>query len=158
MNVNKKTVKIWEKNFKQGYRFFQPHNAIKLTPRTLREAFGHKVYQEIKNEELYFKETTKAYIATIVIALLAIAISFVHADDYWESSPYNWKNSTNNWDNTEYNWKNSPNNWDNSPNNYNSKTIIRNEQGKPTGYVVPKTDGGVNYYDLKGNRKGYSYE
>ena len=38
MNVSKKTIKIWEKNLKQGYRFFQPHNAIQLTPRTLREA------------------------------------------------------------------------------------------------------------------------
>jgi len=38
MNVSKKTIKIWEKNLKQGYRFFQPHNAIQLTPRTEREA------------------------------------------------------------------------------------------------------------------------
>ena len=42
MNVSKKTIKIWEKNLKQGYRFFQPHNAIQLTPRTLREAYGTK--------------------------------------------------------------------------------------------------------------------
>ena len=38
MNVSKKTLEIWKKNLKQGYRFFQPHNAIQLTPRTLREA------------------------------------------------------------------------------------------------------------------------
>jgi len=38
MNVDKKTLKIWKRNLKQGYRFFQPHNAIQLTPRTLREA------------------------------------------------------------------------------------------------------------------------
>jgi Mn-dependent DtxR family transcriptional regulator len=42
MNVSKRTVKIWEKNLKQGYRFFQPHNATQLTPRTLREAYGTK--------------------------------------------------------------------------------------------------------------------
>jgi len=42
MNVSKKTIKIWEKNLKQGYRFFQPHNAIQLTPRTLREAYALK--------------------------------------------------------------------------------------------------------------------
>ena len=42
MNVSKRTIKIWEKNLKQGYRFFQPHNAIQLTPRTLREAYGTK--------------------------------------------------------------------------------------------------------------------
>ena len=41
MNVSKKTIKIWEKNLKQGYRFFQPINAIKLTPRTMREAESH---------------------------------------------------------------------------------------------------------------------
>ena len=38
MNVSRRTIKIWEKNLKQGYRFFQPHNAIELTPRTEREA------------------------------------------------------------------------------------------------------------------------
>ena len=42
MNVSKKTLKIWEKNLKQGYRFFQPDNTPKLTPRTLREAYGTK--------------------------------------------------------------------------------------------------------------------
>ena len=42
MNVNEKTIKIWEKNLKQGYRFFQPHNATQLTPRTLREADAQK--------------------------------------------------------------------------------------------------------------------
>jgi Mn-dependent DtxR family transcriptional regulator len=44
MNVSKKTIRIWEKNLKQGYRFFQPHNAIQLTPRTKREA---DVYQNL---------------------------------------------------------------------------------------------------------------
>jgi hypothetical protein len=81
MNVNKKTIKIWEKNLKQGYRFFQPHNAYKPLPRTLREAYGYNVYQKIKDTEFNTKETTKAYIATLVIALVAIAISFAHADD-----------------------------------------------------------------------------
>jgi Mn-dependent DtxR family transcriptional regulator len=38
MNVSKKTLEIWKRNLKQGYRFFQPHNAVQLTPRTLREA------------------------------------------------------------------------------------------------------------------------
>jgi hypothetical protein len=42
MNVNKKTMQIWEKNLKQGYRFFQPDNTPQLTPRTLREAYGTK--------------------------------------------------------------------------------------------------------------------
>jgi hypothetical protein len=154
MNVNKKTIKIWEKNLKQGYRFFQPHNAYKPLPRTLREAYGYNVYQKIKDTEFNTKETTKAYIATLVIALVAIAISFAHADDYWESSPYNWRNSVNNWDNTEHNWDNSPNNWKNSTNNYDSTTVIRNNKGKATGYSVPKKGGGYNHYDLDGNRTG----
>jgi len=42
MNVSKKTMEIWQKNLKQGYRFFQPCNAIQLTPRTLREAHAIK--------------------------------------------------------------------------------------------------------------------
>jgi hypothetical protein len=42
MNVSKKTIKIWEKNLKQGYRFFQPDNAIQKIPRTLREAYAIK--------------------------------------------------------------------------------------------------------------------
>ena len=45
MNVSKKTMKIWEKNLKQGYRFFQPHNAHQPTPRTLREADAFKNLQ-----------------------------------------------------------------------------------------------------------------
>ena len=38
MNVSKATVKVWQKNLKQGYRFFQPPNAHQPTPRTLKEA------------------------------------------------------------------------------------------------------------------------
>jgi len=53
MNVSKKTLKIWEKNLKQGYRFFQPHNAIQLTPRTLREA------NAIKNLRKQMREVQK---------------------------------------------------------------------------------------------------
>jgi hypothetical protein len=33
-----KQEKIWAKNVKQGWRFFQPNNARQSTPRTLREA------------------------------------------------------------------------------------------------------------------------
>ena len=44
MKVNKKTLKIWEENFKKGYRFFQPHNskALNQTPRTEREAHAQR--------------------------------------------------------------------------------------------------------------------
>jgi Mn-dependent DtxR family transcriptional regulator len=54
MNVSKRTVKIWEKNLKQGYRFFQPHNAIQLTPRTEREA------NAIKNLRKQMREVQKS--------------------------------------------------------------------------------------------------
>ena len=54
MNVSKKTMKIWEKNLKQGYRFFQPHNAIQLTPRTEREA------NAIKNLRKQMREVQKS--------------------------------------------------------------------------------------------------
>jgi hypothetical protein len=59
------------------------------------------------------------------------------------------------WDSSPYNWKNSPHHWDNSPHKYNNDRIIRDNQGNATGYAVPKDDGGVNYYDLEGNRTGY---
>jgi hypothetical protein len=78
-----------------------------------------------------------------------------HALD-WESSPNNWNNNPNNWENSKYNWNNNPNNWDNSPLNYGNERIIRDNSGNPKGYIVPKSDGGINYFDLDGNRKGYS--
>jgi len=53
MNVSKRTIKIWEKNLKEGYRFFQPHNAIQLTPRTEREA------NAIKNLRKQMREVQK---------------------------------------------------------------------------------------------------
>ena len=36
--MDKKQQKIWQKNLKNGYRFFQPNNAFSPTPRTQREA------------------------------------------------------------------------------------------------------------------------
>ena len=37
MKVDKRTLKIWEKNRKEGWRFFEPHNATQTTPRTEHE-------------------------------------------------------------------------------------------------------------------------
>lgn len=34
----KKQLEIWQKNLKQGYRFFQPQHAHHPIPRTMREA------------------------------------------------------------------------------------------------------------------------
>ena len=79
----------------------------------------------------------------------------INAGTAWEDSPYNWDNSINNWENNPNNWQNSPNNWENNPNNWSSDRIIRDNSGNPTGYVVPKSDGGANIYDFDGNREGY---
>ena len=72
MNVSKKTVKIWEKNLKQNYRFFQPNNAFTPTPRTMREALGYKQYYELKTNEFNMNETTKAYVVGVIVLLVWI--------------------------------------------------------------------------------------
>jgi hypothetical protein len=90
-----------------------------------------------------------------LIIFLVIPINVFAGATAWEDSPYNWDNSEHNWDNNSNNWNNSPNNWENSPNNWNSDRIIRDNNGNPTGYTVPKSDGGANIYDLDGNREGY---
>ena len=72
MNVSKKTIKIWEKNLKQNYRFFQPTNAFTPIPRTMREALGYKQYYELKTNEFNMKETTKAYVVGIIVLLVCI--------------------------------------------------------------------------------------
>jgi len=71
---------------------------------------------------------------------LTIFNTICFADD-WNSSPNNWNNS--------------PSNWDNSSNKYGNDRLMRDESGNVTGYAVPKSDGGVNFYNLNGERKGY---
>jgi len=72
MNINNKTLEIWKKNRKQGYRFFEPHNANKPLPRTMREAFGYKQYNELRFSEFYMRETAKAYVVGIIVLLMCI--------------------------------------------------------------------------------------
>jgi len=72
MNVSKKTIKIWEKNLKQGYRFFEPHNANKPLPRSMREALGYKEYNELDFSQFHMRETTKAYVVGIIVLLICI--------------------------------------------------------------------------------------
>lgn len=74
----------------------------------------------------------------------------------WNASPNNWSNSPNNWENSPNNWKNSPNNWQNSPNRWGNERIVRDNHGNPHGYAVPRQDGGVNFFDFNGNRRGYA--
>jgi hypothetical protein len=73
----------------------------------------------------------------------------------WNSSPNNWENSPSNWENSPNNWKNNPNNWDNNPNRWGNERVIRDNDGNPAGYVVPKNNGGANFYDNDGNRSNY---
>jgi hypothetical protein len=94
------------------------------------------------------------YIFTFIVIFFFVSMPLATAQD-WKSSPYNWKNSPYNWENSSHNWKNSPHNWNNSPMRWGNERIIRDNGGKPMGYGVPKRDGGVNFFDLKGNRRGY---
>lgn len=97
----------------------------------------------------------------IRINLLAAVIGFlptvpVQADiTSWNNSPMNYQNSEINYENSPMNYNNSPMNYENSPMNYNSERIIRDNSGEAMGYAVPKSDGGVNYFDMEGHRQGY---
>ena len=90
----------------------------------------------------------------IVLTLFPCSLAFAGVTS-WEDSPMNYDNSEMNWENSEMNYNNSPMNWDNSPMNINSDRIIRDQNGNPTGYIVPKESGGSNIFDLDGNREGY---
>ena len=73
----------------------------------------------------------------------------------WRNSPDNWQNSSQNWQNSSQNWKNSPQNWQNSGNNYNNANGIYDSSGNRTGYSVPSANGGINYFNNDGSRRGY---
>ena len=94
-------------------------------------------------------------IANSVVAIGLFAMSSASSAQDWNSNPHNWQNSPNNWQNSPNNWQNSPNNWQNSPNRYGNDRIIRDNNGNAAGYAVPRPDGGVNYFDSQGNRRGY---
>jgi len=88
------------------------------------------------------------------IALLVLISTPVIAED-WNSNPNNWNNNPSKFKNTPNNWDNNPSNWKNSPNNFANPRIIRDNSGNPSGYAVPKEDGGINFFDQDGSRKGY---
>jgi hypothetical protein len=73
----------------------------------------------------------------------------------WKNSPDNWQNNSQNWQNNSDNWKNNPQNWKNSGDNYNNTNGIYDSNGNRVGYSVPRSDGGVNYFNSDGSRKGY---
>jgi hypothetical protein len=67
----KEQIKIFRKNAKKGYHFFQPDNIGSSTPRSAREAWGG-VYKpdvtdknEVRNEKIMF----------VIVALVLIGLS-----------------------------------------------------------------------------------
>jgi hypothetical protein len=74
----------------------------------------------------------------------------------WNNSPANFKNSLSNYDNSPVNFNNSPLNFNNSPLNYNATNGVYDNKGSRIGYTVTTPQGVINYYDDRGNRRGYS--
>ena len=93
---------------------------------------------------------------TLSVLSLLVATFSVSADPtLWSQNPMNYANNPLNYQNSPLNYNNSPMNWENNPMNLNSHRIIRDNSGRAMGYAVPKPDGGVNYYDVDGDREGY---
>lgn len=101
--------------------------------------------------------TYSIHVTTLTGILLLSAYSGKGLTDVtnWNNSPLNYENSEINYENSSLNYNNSPMNYENSPMNYNSDRIIRDNSGHATGYAVPKSDGGVNYFDMQGHRRAY---
>lgn len=81
--------------------------------------------------------------------------NWANSPQNWRNSPDNWQNSSQNWQNSSQNWKNSPQNWQNSANNYNNANGIFDSRGNRIGYSVPTANGGMNYFNNDGSRRGY---
>jgi hypothetical protein len=81
--------------------------------------------------------------------------NWANSPQNWRNNPDNWQNSSQNWQNSSQNWKNSPQNWQNSANNYNNANGIYDSNGNRIGYRVPSANGGVNYFNNDGSRRGY---
>ena len=64
-------MKIFKKNAKKGWRFFQPDTFAKPTPRSAREAWGgmYKIDTFEKNED----RNSKIMIAVVVVVLLLLS-------------------------------------------------------------------------------------
>jgi hypothetical protein len=92
---------------------------------------------------------------TLVMIVSLVSALTANAFDY-DMQSYDWGSSSANFDNSPANFNNSPANFDNSPAKYGNDRLIYNTDGSLKGYVVPKPDGGKNYFDPSGNRKGYS--
>lgn len=113
---------------------------------------------------------TALYLSTMLSATLVCTACFAQIYDQnnspssqnwanspqnWRNSPDNWQNSPQNWQNRSDNWKNSPQNWQNSANNYNNANGIYDSNGNRIGYSVPTANGGINFFNNDGSRRGY---
>jgi len=92
----------------------------------------------------------------ILITTLLLASAQVAQARDWNSNPNNWANSQGNWANNSGNWANNPSNWANNPSNQYGGNRVYGSDGSQQGYAVPRGDGGTNYFDFSGNRRGYS--
>ena len=81
--------------------------------------------------------------------------NWANSPQNWRNSPDNWQNNSQNWQNSSQNWQNSPQNWQNSGDNYYSTNGIYDSSGNRTGYSVPTENGGINYFNNDGSRRGY---
>ncbi len=97
----------------------------------------------------------KTKIKMIAVTFLSLFSLSATAVTDWNSSPSNWNNSASNWNNSSSNWNNSPSNWENSASKFGNDRIVRDNNGNPVGYAVPKDGGGVNIYNTAGERTGY---
>ena len=92
----------------------------------------------------------------LLIATITTGSQLVLADvTDFNNSPNNFENSPNNFENSPNNFANSPLNFENNTNRVNNSRVIRDNEGNATGYAVPKSNGGVNYFDSSGHRTGY---
>jgi hypothetical protein len=105
---------------------------------------------------------TVLYLWTMLSVTFVCTVCFAQNSQNWANSPQNWRNSSDNWQNdsqnwqnSSQNWKNSPQNWQNSGNNYNSANTIYESNGNRIGYSVPSANGGANYFNNDGSRRGY---
>jgi hypothetical protein len=109
---------------------------------------------EVNKMKNHMKILSKSPMLTGLLGILAFPLAQADITS-WNNSPMNYQNSELNYENSPLNYNNSPMNYENSPLNYNSERIIRDNSGKAMGYAVPKSDGGVNYFDMEGHREGY---
>jgi hypothetical protein len=94
-------------------------------------------------------------VCTVCFAQSPSSRNWANSPQNWQNNPNNWQNSSQNWQNNSQNWKNNPQNWQNSANNYNNANGIYDSNGNRIGYSVPSANGGINYFNNDGSRRGY---